>query len=183
MGDSVDYWSTVDSIKIQQKLGVFRLHNDVEVPSLATEKSACFDINAYLRRGETVIAYNQYGHKKEMILDQDCIDMIPQWRYLIPTGIIFDIPPGYYIKVHPRSGNALKNGLITANNVGIIDEDYVEECNCIMINIGHDALEVCHGDRIAQAELRRTEHYSIEKIQERPKQKTDRDGGFGSTGS
>ena len=118
-----------------------------------------------------------------MILDQDCIDMIPQWRYLIPTGIIFDIPPGYYIKVHPRSGNALKNGLITANNVGIIDEDYVEECNCIMINIGHDALEVCHGDRIAQAELRRTEYYSIEKIQERPQQKTDRDGGFGSTGT
>ena len=39
MGDSVDYWSTVDSIKIQQKLGVFRLHNDVEVPSLSTEKS------------------------------------------------------------------------------------------------------------------------------------------------
>ena len=168
MGDSVDYWSTVDSIKIQQKLGVYCLHED---------------LNAYLRKGETIIAYNQYGHKKEMILDQDCIDMIPQWRYLIPTGIIFDIPPGYYIKVHPRSGNALKNGLITANNVGIIDEDYVEECNCIMINIGHDALEVCHGDRIAQAELRRTEYYSIEKIQERPQQKTDRDGGFGSTGT
>ena len=46
MGDSVDYWSTVDSIKIQQKLGVFRLHNDVEIPALATEKSACFDLNA-----------------------------------------------------------------------------------------------------------------------------------------
>ena len=34
-----------------------------------------------------------------------------------------------------------------------------------------------------QAELRRTEYYSIEKIQERPQQKTDRDGGFGSTGT
>ena len=52
-----------------------------------------------------------------------------------------------------------------------------------MINIGHDAIEVGHGDRIAQAELRRTEYYSIEKIQERPQQKTDRDGGFGSTGT
>ena len=183
MGDSVDYWSTVDSIKIQQKLGVFRLHNDVEMPSLATEKSACFDLNAYLRKGETIIAYNQYGHKKEMILDQDCIDMIPQWRYLIPTGIIFDIPTGYYVKVHPRSGNALKKGLITANNTGIIDEDYVEECNCIMINLSDDPYTVEDGDRIAQAELRRTEYYSIEKIQERPQQKTDRDGGFGSTGT
>ena len=73
----------MDSIKIQQKLGVFRLHNDVEIPALATEKSACFDLNAYLRRGETIIAYNQYGHKKEMILDTDCIDMIPQISYEI----------------------------------------------------------------------------------------------------
>ena len=173
----------MDTIRIQESLGVYCLHEDVTIPSLATYKSACFDLQAYLKKGEHIIAYNQYGHKKEIILDTDCIEMIPQWRYLIPTGIIFDIPDGYYIKVHPRSGNALKNGLITANNVGIIDEDYVEECNCIMINIGHDAIEVGHGDRIAQAELRRTEYYSIEKIQERPQQKTDRDGGFGSTGT
>lgn len=183
MGDSVDYWSTVDSIKIQQKLGVFRLHNDVEVPSLATEKSACFDLKAYLKTGETIIGYNRYNHKKEIALEKDSLEMLPKWRYLIPTGMIFDIPSGYYVKVHPRSGNALKKGLITANNVGIIDEDYVEECNCIMINISHDTILVEHGDRIAQAEMRRTEHYSIEKIQERPQQKTDRDGGFGSTGT
>ena len=183
MGDSVDYWSTVDSIKIQQKLGVFRLHNDVEVPSLATEKSACFDLKAYLKKDTKLLAFNQYNHKKEVTLKGDYLEMIPKWRYLIPTGMIFDIPVGYYVKVHPRSGNALKKGLITANNTGIIDEDYVEECNCIMINLSDDPYTVEDGDRIAQAELRRTEYYSIEKIQERPQQKTDRDGGFGSTGT
>tara|TARA_B100000085_G_C18450339_1_gene474595 strand:- start:677 stop:970 length:294 start_codon:yes stop_codon:yes gene_type:complete len=97
--------------------------------------------------------------------------------------MILDIPSGYYVKVHPRSGNALKKGLITANNVGIIDEDYVEECNCIMINISHDTILVEHGDRIAQAEMRRTEHYAIGRINKRPEQKTERDGGFGSTGT
>ena len=55
MGDSVDYWSTVDSVKIRQKLGIYCLHDDVEIPSLATEKSACFDLKAYLKEGETII--------------------------------------------------------------------------------------------------------------------------------
>jgi len=109
--------------------------------------------------------------------------MIPKWRYLISTGLIFDIPPGYYIKVHPRSGNALKKGLVTANNTGIIDEDYVEECNCIMINLSDDPYIVEHGDRIAQAELRQAESYVIGRINNRPLQKTERDGGFGSTGT
>jgi len=182
MGDSIDYWSTVDTIKIQQSLGIFCLHDDIEIPSLATEKSACFDLKAYLKTGETIIGYNRYNHKKEISLEKDSLEMLPKWRYLIPTGMIFDIPSGYYVKVHPRSGNALKKGLITANNVGIIDEDYVEECNCIMINISHDTILVEHGDRIAQAEMRRTEHYAIGRINKRPEQKTERDGGFGSTG-
>ena len=108
--------------------------------------------------------------------------MLPGWRYLIPTGIIFDIPVGCYIKVHPRSGNALKKGLITANNVGIIDEDYVEECNCIMINVSNTSIQINHGDRIVQAELRKTESFEIDITNTRPKQKTDREGGFGSTG-
>ncbi len=173
----------MDTIKIQQKLGVFCLHDDIKIPSLATEKSACFDLKSYLKEGNTVIGYNQYNHKKEIILDTGRLVMHSSWRYLIPTGLIFDIPAGYYIKVHPRSGNALKKGLITANNTGIIDEDYVEECNCIMINITDDPIEIYHEERIAQAELRRTESFVMSRLEHRPGQKTDRDGGFGSTGA
>jgi dUTPase len=76
----------------------------------------------------------------------------------------------------------LKKGLITANNAGIIDEDYVEECNCIMRNVSETSIQIDHGDRIVQAELRRTENFEIDILPVRPKQKTDRDGGFGSTG-
>jgi dUTP pyrophosphatase len=171
-----------DSIEFLQKLGIFCLHDDVEIPSLATRKSACFDLKAYLKSHTKVLAYNQYNHKKETLIKNNCLLMLPGWRYLIPTGIIFDIPVGCYIKVHPRSGNALKKGLITANNAGIIDEDYVEECNCIMRNVSETSIQINHGDRIVQAELRRTENFEIDILPVRPKQKTDRDGGFGSTG-
>ena len=183
MGDSVDYWSTVDTIKLEPKLGVYSLHNDVMAPTIATERSACFDLKAYLKKDAKLLAFNQYNHKKEVTLKGDYLEMIPKWRYLIPTGMIFDIPEDHYIKVHPRSGNALKKGLITANNTGIIDEDYVEECNCIMINLSDDPYIVEDGDRIAQAELRKSESYIIHHIMERPQQKTNRDGGFGSTGT
>ena len=121
-----------NSLELMQKLGIFCLHDDVEIPSLATRKSACFDLKAYLKSHTKVLAYNQFNHKKEVLIKNNCLLMLPSWRYLIPTGIIFDIPVGCYIKVHPRSGNALKKGLITANNAGIIDEDYIEECNCII---------------------------------------------------
>ena len=171
-----------DSVELQQKLGIFCLYDDVEIPSLATRKSACFDLKAYLKSHTKEIAYNQYNHKKETLIKNNCLLMLPGWRYLIPTGIIFDIPVGCYIKVHPRSGNALKKGLITANNAGIIDEDYVEECNCIMINVSNTSIQINHGDRIVQAELRKTESFEIDITNTRPKQKTDRDGGFGSTG-
>lgn len=172
-----------DSIELQQKLKIYCLYDDVEIPSLATKKSACFDLKAYLKSHTKVLAYNQFNHKKEILIKNNCLLMLPGWRYLIPTGIIFDIPVGCYIKVHPRSGNALKKGLITANNVGIIDEDYVEECNCIMINITDDPIEIYHEERIAQAELRRTESFVMSRLEHRPGQKTDRDGGFGSTGA
>ena len=171
-----------NSIELTQKLGIFCLYDDVEIPSLATRKSACFDLRAYLKSHTKVLAYNQYNHKKEILIKNNCLLMLSGWRYLIPTGIIFDIPIGCYIKVHPRSGNALKKGLITANNVGIVDEDYVEESNLIMRNVSQTSIQIDHGDRIAQAELRKVEDFQIKLLNKRPKQKTNRDGGFGSTG-
>ena len=44
-------------------------------------------------------------------------------RVLVPTGLIFDIPEEYYLKVYTRSSSPLKNGLMLANSTGIIDSD------------------------------------------------------------
>jgi|ETN02SMinimDraft_4_1059925.scaffolds.fasta_scaffold00827_3 dUTP pyrophosphatase len=183
MGDSVDYWSQVDTIKLQQKLGVYCLHDDMEIPVFATDASACFDIRAYLRTGNKITSYNTRNNKIETILTLDQYVLLPHWRALITTGLIFDIPKGHHIKVHPRSGNALKKGLVTANNTGVIDEDYVLECMCIMINDSEENIVIEHGDRITQAELCKTLDYVIGFQINKPGQKTDRDGGFGSTGT
>ena len=41
---------------------------------------------------------------------------------------------------------------------------------------------VTNGERICQAELIREQPYVLMEVNERPERKTDRDGGFGSTG-
>ena len=101
---------------------------------------------------------------------------------LVPTGLIFDIPTGYSVRLYPRSSLALKQGLTLANNVGIIDSDYVQPVFMMVCNMSGFQQFVTDGERICQAELVQEKQYVLLKVDERPERKTDRDGGFGSTG-
>lgn len=165
-----------------KELGVYKMSEDVVLPEYATKSSACFDLCAYLPNGTVVDYFTPNNEKKSIELNDSWLVLKPKYRYMIPTGLIFDIPTTYHIKVHPRSGQSLKQGLITVNNTGIIDEDYTEECKCLMINMSDINISVKNGERIAQAEVCKVEPIWINSIDTRPTQKTDRDGGFGSTG-
>ena len=101
----------------------------------------------------------------------------------MPTGLIFDIDPDHVLKIFSRSGLALKSGLMVVNGVGVVDSDYVEESFVLLYNTSDGPITITHGDRIAQAVLERNEYNEIEEISEKPAQKTERDGGLGSTGA
>jgi len=101
-------------------------------------------------------------------------------RVAVPTGLAFEIPPGYEIQVRPRSGLAFKKGLTVINAPGTIDSDYRGEVKILMVNLGEEPLEILPGDRIAQLILQRVEQI---EWQEAVLGTTDREaGGFGSTG-
>ena len=51
----------------------------------------------------------------------DLIEVLPDSRAVISTGLQMQIPKGYYGQISPRSGLALKNGVINFN--GTIDSD------------------------------------------------------------
>jgi dUTP pyrophosphatase len=169
-------------------LKAYKLYPDVQIPKHATVQAACFDVRAYLGQPLYEVAGFCANNKecKSRIFDTTegsrYIKIDPGQRLLIPTGIIFDIPKGYSVRIHARSGLALKQGLVMANSQGIIDSDYVEESKIMLLNISSDLGYIYHGDRVAQAELVRCEQYNIMETTERPTQKTDRNGGFGSTG-
>lgn len=78
------------------------------------------------------------------------VELAPGGRALVPTGLQMEIPPGFEVQVRPRSGLALKHGLMLVNSPGTIDSDYRGPVGVIMLNGGEVAFTVTHGMRIAQ---------------------------------
>lgn len=166
------------------KLGVFRITPEAILPSIATNGSACFDIHVCLLPTDMVASFNRLNQPEKVSVGPDRMILIePGKRYLIPTGLIFDIPEGFSVRFHPRSGNALKKGLILANCEGVIDSDYVGPVFAILINISSQVLSLSHGDRVCQAELVYNQELLIQETNDKPLPKSKRAGGFGSTGA
>ena len=164
MVQSVHLRSMTSNIIPSPPLNYHKLDERVKDLFRATSGSACFDIAAHVPyEGSVTIDLNE--------------------RVLIPTGIVFDIPEGHSVRLHPRSGLAFKKGLTLVNAEGIIDSDYVEEVFVALHNISGKEQIVAHGERIAQAEMVRSLVHKIFQIDERPERKTSRSGGFGSTGT
>lgn len=133
------------------------------LPAYATEGAAGADIRANLPdRGKMTLA--------------------PGARALVPTGLRLRIPGGYEVQIRPRSGLALKHGIILPNSPGTIDSDYRGPLGVIVQNAGAEEFVVTHGMRIAQmvvAPVARADFMLADRLDD-----TERGvGGFGSTGA
>jgi dUTP pyrophosphatase len=71
-------------------------------------------------------------------------------RVLIATGFSIAVPSGYEAQIRPRSGLALRHGIVLPNAPGTIDADYRGELKVIVMNAGEASFTVRRGDRIAQ---------------------------------
>lgn len=164
------------------RLNVYKMHPDVVAPDFATKQSACFDL-AFSALGKYEYSgFNKQNKTFTRKFSNGSIHIMPGDRILVPTGLILDIPAGYSVRIHARSGLSLKKGLVLANAEGVIDSDYTDELFLLLHNISDNGIDINHGDRIAQGELVVREVYSILETTDRPGQKTDRAGGMGSTG-
>ena len=165
-------------------IGCQKLYDAAILPRYATEQSACFDLQAYFSPNRPIVRVNHNTGEKEdtqVRVYQEGLDIRPGYTFLIPTGLIFDIPENYSMRIHMRSGLALK-GLRLANGEGVIDSDYTQETFIMVENISQKTITINHLDRIAQGEIvpvTKTQFTWVSDIE----QKTDRDGGFGSTGN
>lgn len=173
------------------EVGVYKVNPNVPSPVRATEQSACWDLHLALHG---IIKFFDAGNLRDE-LDADVltsddggkfITIQPGCRYLLPTGIKFDIPFGTSLRIHPRSSLAWKHGLTLANAEGIIDSDYRLETMIILQNTTTVAAKLYDHDRIAQLELvpvASDEMVALVDTDVEPAQLTDRTGGFGSTGA
>lgn len=164
------------------RLNVYKTHPNVVLPKFATKQAACFDLSFQSAGKYEYLGYNSYNAPFKRTLYDDRIVLMPGDRVMIPTGLIFDIPEGYSVRIHPRSGLSYKQGLVLANLEAVIDSDYVQETFVLLTNTSENPITINNGDRVAQGELVKKEEYVLWEISEAPAQKTDRTGGLGSTG-
>ena len=172
-------------LTMSSDLRYYKLNPEVKDPYRATSGSACFDLYSFLQEDSEVTVYRNDFEETEKVtraVKLERVPINPKERILIPTGLILDIPKGYSVRLYPRSSLALKQGLTLANNVGIIDSDYVEPVFVMVFNMSGYVKYINHEERICQAELFKDQHHVLEEVFERPERKTERDGGFGSTG-
>lgn len=104
----------------------------------------------------------------------------PGARAAVRTGLAAAVPAGFYGRVAPRSGLAVRHGIDVL--AGVIDSDYRGEILCALVNHGEEPFEVEPGARVAQLvveAIATPEPAWAEDLEE-----TARDaGGFGSTGA
>lgn len=109
------------------------------------------------------------------------ISIPPGGRSLVPTGLQVALPSGFELQIRPRSGLALRHGIVLANSPGTIDEDYRGEIQVILLNAGDASFTLTRGMRIAQAVLAPVVRILWQEVADLPN--TARaTGGFGSTG-
>jgi dUTP diphosphatase len=111
---------------------------------------------------------------------EECV-LEPNARALVPTGFAIELPPGFEAQVRPRSGLALRHGVVLPNAPGTIDSDYRGEIRVILWNTGSEPFVVKRGDRIAQlvvAPVARVRWVLADSLDGTARG----DGGFGHTG-
>ncbi len=137
-----------------------------------------------VRRLDPDLALPGYAHPGDAGLDlyaADTTTLQPGERALVPCGIVVAVPEGHVGLVHPRSGLAVDHGLTVLNAPGTIDAGYRGELKVLLINLGQDAVEIQHGERIAQLLLLPVALVDVREV-DRMDSTARGSGGFGSTG-
>jgi dUTP pyrophosphatase len=111
------------------------------------------------------------------------VEIAPNSIALIPTGLVIRAPEGHFLGIFARSSTPLKRGLMVANGVGVVDQDYCgpnDEVKIQVLNFTAETVRVKKGDRIAQGlfipVVRAAWRESDSDLREGSR------GGFGATG-
>ena len=115
------------------------------------------------------------------LICRESAQIAPQSIVLIPANVIVETPPGYMLMICLRSSTPRKLGLMMAQGVGIVDNDYCGEADELKIqvyNFTDEIVNVERGSRIAQGVFVRVDTPEWNEVEQMSN--TSR-GGFGST--
>ena len=143
------------------EIKIKKLNENAVIPSYAKQGDACCDV--------TAIDY-EYDLKKEL--------------HVYHTGLAFEIPEGYCLKIYPRSSNT-ETICYLPNSVGILDSGYRGELlgkyKSTRDNDKWSPRPYEIGDRVAQIQV--MPYPTMEFVVVNELSETERGtGGFGHTG-
>lgn len=142
------------------KINFKKLNKNARTPVYGTEYSAGADLRTCI---------------------EDAIVLEPGKKAIIPTGLSYEIPEGYFGMICTRSGLAAKNGVVILNSPGIIDSDYRGELKLIVFNHSETPFVIEDGMRVAQlivVPFEKVEWIQVAQLSESVRG----EGGIGSTG-
>lgn len=150
------------------KIKIQLQHPNAKAPTYATDGSACFDLYA-------ATVSNSDSHTGDIVYAGHPV--------ICDTGLAFEVPFGYMLKIEPRSGLKFKHGIEAFSGTG--DSDYRGSLLVYLesnSNAEHEpAVRIKPGDRIAQACLVPVPRCEFELVEQLTI--TERGaGGFGHTG-
>ena len=128
------------------------------IPSKKYADDGCFDITS----AESVVI--QSGTRK-----------------IVDSGLVIQIPKGFFLRILPRSGLSLRGLDIGA---GVVDCGYLGSIGILLINNSPENFVVNTGDRVAQVALVKVENVVFKEASTGLRPKSERGtGGWGSTGA
>lgn len=137
-------------------LKIKKLNNDAKIPKYAYPDDAAFDLFSI-----------------------ENVQVTPDQRVQVSTGIAIQIPKGHVGLIWDKSGLSHKHGLKVLG--GVIDSGYRGEIKVCLINLGQELYQVEKGHKVAQMIIQKKETYEIVEVEEL--EDSDRgEAGFGSTG-
>ena len=89
----------------------------------------------------------------------ESIEVSPNSRALISTGLKMQIPKGFYGQISPQSGIALRNGIVAFS--GTVDSGYLGIVYVLLFNFSSKNFLVEKGNRIAQMIFKKCENVSF----------------------
>jgi len=131
----------------------------------------------------------------------ESLSIAPMERKIVHIGIEIEIPTGYYGRIAPRSGLAIKSGIDVL--AGVVDCGYRDEVGVVLVNLNLPHIlftnpkdkrgitnsrifgdknrhDINKGDRVAQIIIEKC--HNVTWLEGEDLSESNRKGGFGSSG-
>lgn len=147
------------------------------------EDAELLDVKVLAADGSLMPKYATDGSSGADLCAAIDVTIDPGKWFLVRTGLKVELPAGYEFQIRPRSGLALKHGIMVLNTPGTIDSDYRGEIGVILMNLGSEPFVVEQGMKIAQMVLSRVAQANFVRVMGELEKTVRGEGGFGHTGT